>query len=302
MNSKSNPTDFDWRLVQTFLAVLDAGSLLGASKRLRGSQPTAGRHIAELEQQLGVTLFERTGRGLAPTQAAHKLAHAARAMQLAALDMGAVVGAEAQALAGTVCISASTPVAYGLLPPLLARMAQALPAICVDVVATNAVSNLLQREADIALRMVEPEQQTTIARRVGEVGLGVFAHASYLAAHGPLAGPADLGRHKLIIDRQSGEIARGFALLGLELPQASVVFRSDDFLAQWGAIQAGLGIGFVSTYLASTNPQVVRLGPQMRIPGIPMWLVAHREVRTNARVRAVFDWLAQALPGALAQH
>jgi DNA-binding transcriptional LysR family regulator len=105
-----------------------------------------------------------------------------------------------------------------------------------------------------------------------------------------------LRQHRLISDRQSGEIARGFAALGVPFPEQNVVFRSDDFLAQWGAVRAGLGIGFVSTYLAEADPDVVRLLPEVPIPGIPMWLVAHREVRTNARVKAVFDWLAVALP------
>jgi DNA-binding transcriptional LysR family regulator len=290
---------FDWQLVQTFLAVLDTGSLLGAAKRLRHSQSTLGRQVAALEQQLGLTLFERTGRGLTPTQAAHELADAARGMQAAALAMQAAVSREAHALTGTVCLSASSPVAYGLLPPLLADMAQALPGITVDVVATNAVSNLLQREADIALRMVEPLQQTTVARRVGTVRLGCYAHERYVSAHPPLRGAADLPQHKLIGDRLSGEILRGFAALGFVLPEQNVVFRSDDFLAQWGAIQAGLGVGFVSDYLAATNPQVKHLLPDLPIPGIPMWLVAHREVRTNARVKAVFDWLAQALTARL---
>lgn len=75
---------FDWNLARSFLAVLDHGSLLGAARSLRTSQPTVGRHIAELESQLGVVLFERTGRGLVPTATATLLAHSARAMEASA--------------------------------------------------------------------------------------------------------------------------------------------------------------------------------------------------------------------------
>lgn len=72
---------FDWTLVRSFLAVLDAGSLMGAAKRLGAQQPTLSRHIAELEAQLGSPLFERTGRGVLPTAVALRIADAAREME-----------------------------------------------------------------------------------------------------------------------------------------------------------------------------------------------------------------------------
>ena len=84
-NSPSNspaispPKGFDWSLIRSFLAALEAGTLLGASRRLGVSQPTVGRQISELESQLGLVLFERTGRGLSPTASALQLADAARA-------------------------------------------------------------------------------------------------------------------------------------------------------------------------------------------------------------------------------
>ena len=81
------PHPFDWRLIRSFIAALDAGSLMGAARTLKTSQPTLGRHIAELESQLGVVLFERTGRGLVPTATALQLAESARAMQSGALGL-----------------------------------------------------------------------------------------------------------------------------------------------------------------------------------------------------------------------
>ena len=77
---------FDWSLSRSFLAALDHGSLLGAARELKTSQPTLGRHIAELESQLGVVLFERTGRGLVPTVTALQLAESARGMEAGALQ------------------------------------------------------------------------------------------------------------------------------------------------------------------------------------------------------------------------
>ena len=158
---------FDWSLVRSFLAVLEKGSLLAASRHLQLSQPTIGRHVAELESQLGLVLFDRNGRGLLPTEASYHLAESARIMQsgadqLARNVMGADLGAS-----GTVRITASQPVSCYVLPPLLAQMRLSLPDVQVELVASNEVSNLLRREADIAVRMVQPQQASIIARRVG---------------------------------------------------------------------------------------------------------------------------------------
>ena len=178
-------TPFDWSLIRSFLAALDQGSLLGAARQLKTSQPTLGRHIAELESQWGVVLFERTGRGLVPTATALQLAESARAMEAGALQLShTLTGAQSQST-GTVRITASVPVAVQLLPPILAQMRLALPDIQVELVSSNQVSNLLRREADIAVRMVRPDQGTLVAKKIGSVGVGAYAHRSYLAAQPP---------------------------------------------------------------------------------------------------------------------
>ena len=117
-----NNMDFDWSLVRSFLAVLEHGSLLAAARATGTSQPTLGRHIAELESQWAVVLFERTGRGLQPTARALQLAQAAWAMEAAAAHLGRLAGSTEREAAGVVRLSASQPVACWLLPPMLARM------------------------------------------------------------------------------------------------------------------------------------------------------------------------------------
>lgn len=294
-----SPT-FDWSLVRAFLAALDQGSLLGAARVLKTSQPTVGRHIAELESQWGVVLFERTGRGLVPTVSAWQLAEAARSMEAGALQLARTLSGSQGQAQGTVRITASMPVAVQLLPPVLARMRLALPEVQVELVSSNQVSNLLRREADIAVRMVRPAQATLIAKKIGAVGLGAYAHQSYLARRGALRTPADMAQHDLIGSDTDTDILQGFQALGFPLTREAFSFRSDDFLVQWRAVQAGLGIGFVADYLARTDPQVQRVLPgQLTIPPLPMWLAVHREIRTNQRIRAVYDFLASALPDVL---
>ncbi len=292
-------SQFDWTLVRSFLAALEQGSLLGASRVLRSSQPTVGRHIAELESQLGVVLFERTGRGLRPTEMAVQLADAARAMEAGAHQLQrSVSGADAGA-SGTVRITASQPVACVLLPPLLATLRQQLPGVAIELVASNEVSNLLRREADIAVRMVQPDQSSLVARRIGKVTLGVYAHRDYLERRGAPAQPGELLQHELVGSDRNEDIIRGFAALGYPLSRENFVFRTDDLMAYWHAVRSGVGIGFVADYLARTDASVVPLVPMLKIPPLPVWLAVHREIRTSKRIRAVYDFLADAIPKVL---
>lgn len=290
---------FDWSLVRSFLAVLEKGSLLAASRDLQLSQPTIGRHVAELESQLGLVLFDRNGRGLLPTEAAYHLAESARIMQsgadqLARNVMGADLGAS-----GTVRITASQPVSCYVLPPLLAQMRLSLPDVQVELVASNEVSNLLRREADIAVRMVQPQQASIIARRVGKVTLRACAHQDYLRRRGVPRQPSDLLAHDLIGGDRNDDTLKGFAAQGLVVGREQFAFRADDLIVVWQAVRAGLGVGFVSEHLIRSDSAVIPVLPKLKIQPLPVWLAVHKEIRTSKRIRAVYDFLADALPRAI---
>jgi DNA-binding transcriptional LysR family regulator len=292
-------SNFDWTLVRSFLAALDQGSLLGAARVLQSSQPTIGRHIAELESQLGVALFERTGRGLKPLAMALKLAESARAMEAGAHQLQRSVSSLDDAVSGTVRITASQTVACVLLPPLLSRLKQKLPGIQIELVSSNEVSNLLRREADIAVRMVQPDQNSLVAKRIGKVMLGAYAHRSYLQRAGVPREPLELLTHALVGGDKNEDIIRGFAAMGYPVKREQFSFRSDDLMAHWHAVRSGVGIGFVSDFLARTDTDVIGLLPMIKIPPLPVWLAVHREIRTNKRIRAVYDFLASEIPQAL---
>ncbi len=200
--------DFNWSQVRTLLAALDCGSLLGASRTPGTGQTTIGRRIAELESQLGLVLFERTGRGLLPSETALRLADSARAMENGALQLARKLSVAQTQASATVRMSASQPAACYLLPPILTRMQQALPDIQVELAVGNAVGNLLRREADIAIRMLQPGQSTLIARRVGKMTLGAYTHRDYLRRHGTPQQPADLLQHRLMTPRCPPRSAR----------------------------------------------------------------------------------------------
>jgi DNA-binding transcriptional LysR family regulator len=300
MNTKPRTTPFDWALMRSFLGVLERGSLLAAARSLGSSQPTLGRHVAELERQLGAALFERTGRGLVPTPLALSIAEHARAMAASAESIGRELTGQSSQVAGSVRITASQTVAVHLLPPILAKLRELEPSIAIEVVASNAISNLLRREADIAIRMVRPEQASLVARRIGEARIGAFAHQEYLRRRGVPRVPADLMRHDLIGFDHDDLIIRSFRAMGYPIEREAFGIRSDDHLVLWQALRCGLGVGFAALWLAQREPGLQRILQDLPIPPLPVWLTVHREIRSSARIRAVFDHLAQAIPPVLA--
>ena len=292
--------NFDWALVKSFVAVLDAGSLMGAARQLGARQPTLSRHVAELEAQLGSPLFERTARGVTPTAAGLAIADAARQMQHSAEQLGRGLARSRDATTGTVRITTSDVAAVWLLPPVLAALQRQEPGIQIELVASNTLSNLLRREADIAVRMVRPVQGSLTARKLGEISIVAAAHEDYLARAGTPRQPADLLQHCLIGMDRDDTIVRGFAGSGLPLAREQFALRTDDQVAYGRLVAAGAGIGFVAAYNIAHWPGVRPLLPALKIPPLPCWLAVHREIRGNRVVRRVYDFLAEAVPQALA--
>jgi DNA-binding transcriptional LysR family regulator len=286
---------FDWTLIRSFLAVLEAGSLTAAAQRLGAQQPTLGRHVAELEAQLGGALFERTGRGLAPTALALRIAEAAGDMQRAADVLRTEVLGQQSAATGTVRVTASAVVACWLLPEILRDLQQAEPEIQIELVASNQLSNLLRREADIAVRMVRPEQGSLVARKLLDIGIGCYAHRDYLAQHGEPRTLADILTHRLIGMDQDEVLLRGFAQMGLAATRESFALRTDDQVTYCRLLAAGAGLGFATHYVAAQLPGLVRLLPGLPVPPLPCWLAVHREIRGNRVIRRAYDFLAEAI-------
>jgi DNA-binding transcriptional LysR family regulator len=290
---------FDWALVRSFLAVLDAGSLMGAARKTGAQQPTLSRHIAELEAQLGAPLFERTGRGVVATAAALAIADAARQMQQGAEALARTLAGQREQTTGTVRITTSMVAATYLLPPVLAALHEAEPGIQLELRASNELSNLLRRDADIAVRMVRPAQAGLVARKLGNISIGAHAHERYLERAGTPRTPEDLRQHTLIGFATNDTMERGFAAMGLPLQRSDFALRTDDQVAYGRLVAEGAGIGFVANYNARHWPGVRRVLPTLAVPPLPCWLAVHREIKSSKVVRRVYDFLAQAVPQAL---
>jgi DNA-binding transcriptional LysR family regulator len=167
----------------------------------------------------------------------------------------------------------------------------------VEIISSNAVQNLLTRDADIAIRMVEPTQSELIARKVNEIALGAFAAPSYLERHGTPQRPEDLPGHSIIGYDRNDLIIREFARMGFAATRESFSVRTDDQVLNWRLVEAGAGIGFGQLYVGAKSGKVVRILPGLSIGSLPMWIAAHRELRTSLRVRRAYDFIAGALAG-----
>lgn len=271
----------------------EAGSLAAAAKASGISQPTLSRHLAQLESLLGVRLFFRTSAGLTLTPEGAVVQSHAKAMAQAAAQVS-FAGGHTQEIGGTVRITASQIAATFLLPPMLARLQAAHPALQIEVVASDQTDNLLRREADLAVRMYRPTQNDLIARKVAELPIGIYAARSYVAAHGLPDSPEALGHHRVIGYDRSTLIIDGMRRMGMAVERSFFAFRSDDQVVCWRMVQAGAGIGFGQRSIGDADPALVPLWPELDIGAIPVWLTAHQELRMSPRVRLCFDHLAQA--------
>ena len=284
-------SDLDWNLIRSFVGVAETGSLSAAARKLAASQPTLGRHIAELEQALGVVLFRRGRMGYELTEQGAALLDRARTVGEAANAFARLATGATEQVAGTVRVAASEVVSAYVLPPMVARLRQQERGIEVEIVASNQVENLLRRDADIAVRMVAPAQQDLIARKIADLPLTACAAKIYLDRCGRPETPDDLLAHDLIGYDRATDLIQGFAALGVSIDRHAFGFRTDNQIVFWEAIRAGNGIGFAQRVLAERDPLVETILPELVLPPLPMWLAMHRDVRTSARVRRVADFL-----------
>lgn len=284
-----------WDVYRSFAAVLEARSLSGAARALGLTQPSVARHVAALEQAVGGALFVRSPRGLSPTDRALALRPHAEALVAAATALRRAGSGAPDRPEGVVRVSASHAVGILHLPGILAALRRAHPRLVIELALTDTVDDLLQRRADVAVRMVAPAQQALVARRVGAVTLGFHARRDYLARRGTPAGWADLAAHDLIGFDTETEFIRAAMRHLPGIDRAGFALRTDSDAAQMAAIQAGYGIGICQTVLAARDPALVRLLPDLFALDLPIWVVMHEDLRDLARCRAVFDALADGL-------
>lgn len=285
----------DWSDIQVFLALMESGSLSRAARALGVSQPTLTRRLQRLEARLGARLFERSaGQGVRPTDAAHGLVPSAQAMAQHAAQWARSARSSAREVAGAVRVTASEMVSVFVLPPLVARARDELPRLAWEIVASDAIEDLRERRADIALRMTAPQEPDLIARRLRDEPLGFYAAHSYLQRRGE-PHPNDIRAHAWVGYDRVELLLRGFAQAGHAVTRDLFCVRCDHTVVQWQAVRAGIGIGVGLARVAEQDAGLQPVLTTIHVPPLPMWLVTRRDMRQSPRLKAAFDFLARAL-------
>lgn len=286
------PSIPDWDLLQSLHAVLEGGSFSAAARLRRLTQPTLGRHIDQLERQLGAPLFVRSPRGLQPTDLAlalrPHLADMSAAGSAAARDIGGIVSGEG----GVVRVTVSEVIGIEVIPPIIAGFMAQHPGVHVELALSNKNEDLSRRDADVAVRMMRPTQNSVVAKKVGDLALGFHASPAYLERRGVPTSFDDLVSHTLIgFDRNIPELAKDLSI-GRPISRDLFAFRADNDVAQLAAIRAGVGIGVCQVQLGRRYG-LVPLLPELFAFRLDLWICMHETLRGSPRMRLIFDHLAK---------
>jgi len=296
---ESNYRSLDWTLIRSFTALMETGSLQAAARKMNSSQPTVGRHIALLEQQLGKRLFDRRARQLIPTETALLIADYARTMEANAFAIERVLKGAPTTARKKITITAPQGLAWGYIPSILPKLHQRHPQVQFTIAASNQVLNLSRGEADIALRLFRPEQESLIVRRAGSITMGLFAHKRYIQKRGLPKALADLHNHELISFDYRYAKTKLCQLLTCNEDELLVRFESDDFYVQLQMLMQGLGIMMQPVTFATADGNLVRCLPDVDIPPLDVWLIMHEDLRTCPVTLDIYQLLAESLERAL---
>lgn len=287
--------NFDWNRARAFLVTAEEGSLSAAAKALSTTQSTVGRQVTALERELGVSLFEKVGRGLEITPSGLSLIEYVREMGEAANKISLVATGKSNSLEGTVTITASEAAAVLLLPPLLKELRDQEPGVSIEIVASNESSDLRRREADIAIRNFQPTHSELIARKLPSQPASFYATPSYLELVGNPSRLEDLADAHFIGFIDNAAYIQGLGQIGLKLEKKNFPYLTESHMTHWQLTKAGAAIGVMPNYLGDQEPLVQRIPVDIPAFQVETWLVVHRELRTNLRIQTVYNFLADRL-------
>lgn len=287
---------FDWNKARAFLVTVDEGSLSAGARALKTTQATLSRQVSSLENELGIILFERSGHKLVLTPNGTELAEYVRTMAEAAEQLVMTATSKRETVEGTICISANEFDAAYRLPHILKKLNEQHPEINVEVIATDNVSELKRREADIALRWFEPTQNELNSNKIGSEEIGYFASKEYLRNRGgEPKSLVDLEQHSFIGYDSTVRLRNVLRSIGLKLTVDNFPFLCESYLVQREYVRAGLGIGVFPVDIGSKCSDLIRLLPEAETLQYELWLVSHREFNTSQRIKTVYDLMYKEL-------
>lgn len=283
----------NWNTIRAFIEVSRLGSLSAAARSLGVSQPTLTRDIQALEADTQLNLFRRTTRGLELTETGKELVEAATLMSEGAEAFSRQAAGSFHELVGEIRISANEILGVYLLPSIIAAFREKHPLVQIELLISNEVMSLNKREADIALRMFRPTQPELVCRRLPDMELGFYAHKDYIAKNGCPESVEDLKQHVLIGEDLTTNFIDGAASIGLDFVRNDFAVRTDQLLAQIALVRAGIGIVGMHKRIAEQFAELQSVLNTFSLPLLECWLVCHRDVQYNGKMRALMSFIAE---------
>ncbi len=282
-----------WNDFETILTIVNSGSLSGASRALGVSHATVFRRLGDIEQRLGVTLFERSRTGYRPTLAGEELADTAKIMDEAALAAERKVAGRDLEPSGEIWATTTDSLLMGLLAPLFTQFRHKYPSIVLDVAISNQLFNLTRREADVAIRPSNRPPENLIGRPLTTIGQAVYGHRSLGLTPGASI--------ETLVSQPW--IGSGPRLQDLALDQwmdnnelkAACVYRVDTLVSILSAIRSGMGLAVLPCYLADEDPDIIQLTDPIPELEYGLWFLMHPDLRGVVRIHALMDFLTKAV-------
>ena len=300
----------DWDNLRVFLAAARAGQFVAAGRQLRVDHATVNRRITALERTLNARLFDRRTTGVGLTAAGQRLLAAAETMETSLLEAQAALTDTDVELSGTVRIGAPDGLTTYYLAPACARLAERHPGITIQLVPSPQAVPLTKREVDIAIVLDKPEAGRFVVRKLTDYAIGIYASADYLARHGMPQHVEDLNRHRLIGYVEEYAYATALDYVRDLFAGVPTRFQCASALGQVEAVRSGVGLGVVHRFIAQRHPDLRAVLPE-RQAARAYWIVEHEDTRGLGRIRAVHDFIVEAVqadragfmgPGAAAEE
>lgn len=284
---------FDWNQLRAFVTTVEAGSITAAARVLGATQPTISRQISSLEEQLGLTLIERGPRGMILTAPGEALLRDAKAMSEAAARISVSASDHSSTMEGVVSISASEAICLYRLPEIVEELRSVAPGIELHIVSEDGVSDLIRREADIAIRHMRPQQSDLIAKVILESAAYLYASSRYLDGQGRPKTLEDLSDQDFIGPDIGKMLPEILSSVGVTITDRNVRVLTNSWPGSWELVKRDLGYCLMMKEVGDRTPGVERVFPDVVFQSMTYWLVSHRELRNNPRIRLVYDLLAK---------
>ena len=285
----------NWQWWQYFLAIAEHGSLSQASNTLGVSQPTLSRQLLAMESKLGQPLFDRSTQGLTLTAFGESLLEDSSQMQMIAERLERLAAGQTSSLTGRVRLAANELIAQYYLPKIIPLFMDTYPEVSIELVVSNQSSNLDKRDADVAIRMFQPTQLDLICRKLLDLPLGFYASSEYLDKRGTPRTAEELFSHRIIGFDRDTQFEKGGQEMGWHIRNEQFLIRTDFMPMHLELARHNVGI------VASHKRLCLEMGLKeikldSELPTLPMYLVCHRDVQHNRKIRVLMDFLSKHIP------